>query len=170
MVRAATIEDAPAIARVHVASWRSTYKTLLPVDFLDSLNEAHYADRWRRFIADGSTRAYVLESEDEVVGFASGGPERAGETGYAGELYSIYILYGHQHRGHGRELVKSVVGGLRELGLEDMILWVLRDNQGARRFYEKLGGLYIRTQPMTLGSASLDEVAYGWPNLDRLLY
>ena len=170
MIRTATIDDAPAIAQVHVASWRSTYRTLLPSDFLDSLTEANYADRWRRFIGEGSSRVYVLEDEGMLVGFASGGRERAGETGYTGELYAIYILDGSQRRGHGRELVRAVVDGLREMGLDDMIIWVLRDNQAARLFYERLGGQYVRTQPVTLGSATLEEVSYGWPRLNGVRY
>ena len=35
MIRPATLNDAPEIARVHVASWRSTYQGLLPDDFLE---------------------------------------------------------------------------------------------------------------------------------------
>jgi ribosomal protein S18 acetylase RimI-like enzyme len=111
-----------------------------------------------------------VEHEDELVGFASGGRERAGEPGYAGELYAIYILDDFQRRGHGRELVRAVVAGLREMGLEDMIIWVLRDNQPARRFYERLGGVHVRTQPITIGSAILEEVSYGWPRLDDVRY
>jgi ribosomal protein S18 acetylase RimI-like enzyme len=170
MIRAATVEDAPEIARVHVAAWRSTYRSLLDRDFLDSLAEAHYADRWRRFIGEGSSHVYVVEEEGEVVAFASGGRERAGETGYGGELYAIYVLADFQGRGHGRELVRAVVAGLREMGLDDMIIWVLRDNQAARRFYERLGGVYLRTQNITIGSATLEEVSYGWPRLDDLRY
>src|ERR1700674_303388 len=120
MVRTADIDDAPEIARVHTASWRSTYRNLLPGDFLDSLTEASYADRWRRVIGDGSSRVYVAEDDGVPVGFASGGRERAGETGYSGELYAIYVLDDFQRRGHGRELVRAVVGALREMGLDDM--------------------------------------------------
>jgi ribosomal protein S18 acetylase RimI-like enzyme len=160
------VDDAPAIARVHVASWRSTYRAVMPRDFLESLSEVGYAERWRRLIEEGSSRVYVVENDGEVVGFASGGRERAGETGYSGELYAIYILDDFQHRGRGRELVRAVVGGLRELGLEDMLIWVLRDNEAARNFYERLGGVYVRQQPITIGSMTLEEVSYGWRRLD----
>jgi ribosomal protein S18 acetylase RimI-like enzyme len=170
MVRPAILDDAPAIARVHVASWRSTYRTILPGDFLESLTDAGYAERWKRFIGEGSSRVYVVEHAGEVVAFASGGRERAGETGYSGELYAIYVLDAFQRRGHGRELVKAVVVGLREMGLEDMIIWVLRDNEPARNFYERLGGVYVRAQPITIGSVTLEEVSYGWRRLDGVRY
>src|SRR2546427_7008305 len=166
MIRAATTLDAPAIARVHVSSWRTTYKGLLPDDFLESLSESAYSERWNRVIADGSTRIYVVEDGGEVIGFASGGRERAGEPGYEGELYAIYVLESAQRRGFGRDLLRATVGGLREMGLADMIIWVLSDNQPARVFYERLGGVYVRSQPITIGAVTLEEVSYGWRRLD----
>ena len=166
LVRRADIEDAAAIAAVHVDSWRTTYRGLLPDDFLDSLDEDHYRERWLRSLRDDAARIYVAEEDRRVVAFASGGRERAGEGGYSGELYAIYVLERAQRHGHGKGLVRAVTGGLRELGLRDMIVWVLRDNSRARAFYEHLGGVYVRTQPITIGSALLDEVSYGWRSLD----
>ncbi len=170
LVRPAGTRDASAIARVHVASWRTTYRGLLPDEFLASLTESGYTDRWRRSIEEGSSRVYVAEEGGSVVGFASGGRERAGELGYGGELYAIYVLDVAQRRGHGRELVRAVAGGLRELGYTDMIVWVLRDNAPARAFYERLGGVFLRGQPITIGSAVLPEVSYGWRSFDDIRY
>ena len=169
LIRPAEIDDAPAIARVHVATWRTAYRGLLPDDFLASLDEAGYTERWRRTLSESSSHVYVAEAAEGLVGFASGGRERAGEDGYEGELYAIYVLDEAQGRGHGRRLVQAVAGGLREMGLDDMIVWVLRDNKAARRFYERLGGVYVRVQPITIGSALLQEVSYGWKSLDAIL-
>lgn len=170
VVRPAEVDDARAIAQVHVAAWRSTYRGLLPDDFLGSLEEAGYEERWKRTLRESADRVYVAEDRDTVVGFASGGRERAGETGYAGELYAIYVVLEAQGRGHGRRLVRAVAGGLAEMSLADMIVWVLRDNRKARDFYERLGGVFVRAQPITIGSALLQEVSYGWKRLDAISY
>ncbi len=170
LVRPAEVDDAAAIAGIHVATWRTAYRGMLPDDFLASLHDAGYAERWRRTIGNNSDRVYVAENSQGVIGFASGGRERAGEDGYGGELYAIYVLEEAQGRGHGRRLVQAVVGGLRELGLTDMIVWVLRDNAIARKFYQRLGGVYVRAQPITIGSALLQEVSYGWKLLDDVRY
>src|ERR1700730_1563513 len=106
MIRLADLDDAPGIAHVHVASWRTTYRGLLPDEFLESLSESGYEDRWRRNIAEGTNTVHVVEEDGGVVGFASGGRERAGESGYSGELYAIYMLDNAQRRGYGRELVR----------------------------------------------------------------
>ena len=170
MIRPALQDDAAEIARVHVAAWRSSYQGLLADDFLASLSEAGYTDRWRRVIGDRASRVFVVEEPEGIVGFASGGRERAGESGFAGELYAIYIVAGSQRKGHGRELVRAVAAALREMGLRDMIVWVLRDNAPAREFYERLGGSYVRAQPITIGTTTLEEVSYGWRDLDEIRY
>src|ERR1700694_2786198 len=94
MVRPAELDDAEGIARVHVATWRSAYRGLLPDDFLASLSEANYTERWRRVIGDGLSRVFVVEEANGISGFASGGRERAGEVGFAGELYALYVVEG----------------------------------------------------------------------------
>ena len=170
MVRPALQEDAEGIARVNIATWQSAYRGLLPDDFLASLSEASYAERWRRILRDGSSSVYVVEQPEGIVGFASGGRERAGENGFAGELYAIYVLASAQRQGHGRELVRAVAGALREMKLKDMIVWVLHDNASARQFYERLGGIYVRSQPITIGTATLEEVSYGWRRLEDIRY
>lgn len=167
-VRPAEIADARAIAAVYVDTWRAAYRGLLPDGFLDALSKDVYEERWRRSLGDASGRAYVAVAGREIVGFASCGRERAGEDAYEGELYAIYVRHEEQRRGHGRRLVQAAARGVRELALGDMIVWVLRDNHAARVFYERLGGAYLRTQPITIGSSLLQEVAYGWRNLDSL--
>ncbi|HEX2646016.1 MAG TPA: GNAT family N-acetyltransferase [Candidatus Dormibacteraeota bacterium] len=169
MVRRAVISDAAAIAGVHVATWRTAYRGLLPDEFLASLGEAGYEERWRRNLGQSASQVYVADENDDVVGFASGGRERAGEPGFHGELYAIYVLEKAQGHGHGHRLVHAVAQGLHEMGLADMIVWVLRDNPTARRFYERLGGVYVRAQPITIGPTTLQEVSYGWTNLERLI-
>src|SRR5215472_10508942 len=104
MVRDAQAGDATAIANVHVATWRTAYRGLLPDEFLRSLAEAGYEARWKRNLQEGTALVYVASEGDKIVGFASGGRERAGESGFEGELYAIYVLEEAQGRGHGHRL------------------------------------------------------------------
>ena len=48
-------------------------------------------------------------------------------------------------------------------------LWVLRENVGARRFYERLGGTVLAEKAVTEGAATMHEVAYGWADLSDLI-
>ena len=173
-VREAGPADAAAIARVHVDSWRTTYCGIVPDDYLAQLS---YAERERRWQSDlinaesGQSAYFVYVAEDEsgqIVGFASGGPERIGDPVYTGELYAIYILAAHQGNGMGRRLVQSLAARLVQAGMRSMLVWVLADNP-SRHFYEALAGEPVRQQPIEIGGVMLDEVAYGWPDTSLLV-
>jgi ribosomal protein S18 acetylase RimI-like enzyme len=167
MLRLAEPSDAAAIASVHVASWRTTYRGLLPDAYLDAMDVDQYAARWHRMLLDPAGRSMVLVAEEEgiVVGFASGGPERDEDDRYEGELYAIYVLREFQGRGLGRALAEAVAAALADRGVTSMVVWVLRDNAAARGFYERLGGAYLRERELQLGSEGglqLSEVSYLW--------
>ena len=170
MIREATCADVAGIARVHVDSWRTTYPGLIPDAVLAGLS---YADRerlWTRALceADSTTCVYVaVDPGGEIVGFASGGPARPGDPAYPAELYAIYLLAAAQGQGLGRRLVGAVAARLQTAGYPALIIWVLASNP-ARQFYEALGGRLVRRQPITIGGAALEEVAYGWPDLGVL--
>jgi GNAT superfamily N-acetyltransferase len=92
-----------------------------------------------------------------VVGFASYGIERAtdglprqppaGATpGHSprprsqpAELYALYVHPDWWSTGTGRALMDRVLTEVRAEGYPRIILWVLRDNRRARRFYERVG-------------------------------
>jgi ribosomal protein S18 acetylase RimI-like enzyme len=170
-IRAAKADDAPAIARVHVETWRSAYRGIVPEAYLAGLSPAERAAEWRNDLTDwgGARFALVVHEEgDELIGFAAAGPERSGDPKYRSELYAIYVLPSHQRCGLGRALVRAVTGRLVAGGTRSMLLWVLEANAPARRFYETLGGEVVRGQPIEIGGVTFTEVAYGWPDLNAL--
>ena len=48
-----------------------------------------------------------------------------------------------------------------------MLVWVLAENP-SRQFYEALGGQELGQQEITVGGATLVEVAYGWKDIGGL--
>ncbi len=170
-IRLAAPADVPDVARVHVASWRSTYRGIVPDDVLDNLNVDRRAEGWQAALDSAPAQGRVIlvaETEaDGVIGFASAGPERESDPRYRSELYAIYLLDTAQGRGIGGRLVRAAASWLLEQGHEAMLVWVLRDNP-ARGFYERLGGVYLREKPITVGSAILSELCFGWADLREL--
>jgi GNAT superfamily N-acetyltransferase len=161
--------DVPAIARVHVQSWRTTYRGLLPDDLLAGLSTERREEQWRRSLEGSATDAasgcvYVLEREGDVIGFANGGPEREAGSVFDGELYAIYLLEEHQGHGYGRALFTRVAAFLSEHGCTSMRVWVLAGNP-AEAFYRRLGGARVAEKLIEIGGVAYSEVAYGWREL-----
>jgi GNAT superfamily N-acetyltransferase len=142
----------------------------VPDEHLASLSYEARAKRWEEILSttDGPGFVYVAQDDSgNVVGFATGGPERSGDPIFRGELYAIYLLASHQRKGIGRHLVAAVVNRLMQTGFDSMLLWVLTQNP-SRKFYEALGGQPVREKEIVIGGATLTEVAYGWPDIRGL--
>ena len=173
IVRQARVEDAADIAKVRIDSWRSTYKGIVPDEFLANLSYEANEKRWQTILSDASSTGgicYVAEeASGQVVGFISGGPERdQDEPDYSGELYAIYILKEYEGQGIGRRLTEALVEKLLEAGMASMLVWVLAENP-ACRFYEALGGQYVKTAKEEIGGKLLDLIGYGWSDIKTLL-
>lgn len=165
-IREATCADAPGVARVHAASWRTTYPGIFPAELLERLTPEAREPMWRRILCDEPRPGFVyvaLGDDGRVVGFAHGGAESTGEPHLTGELYAIYLLAEHQRRGLGRALFSLVRGRLRALGHQGMLIWVATANDPARRFYEAMGGVAVRERTVELFGVPVAETAYGWP-------
>jgi ribosomal protein S18 acetylase RimI-like enzyme len=166
-IRAATPIDAAQIARVHVDSWRSTYRDLLSGDYLASLSYEERAKRWTQVLELEAKRnfAFVVENDQgNIVGFVDSGPEREGRPGYDGELYAIYLLEEYHGHGWGGQLFERAKADLSERGYAAMMLWVLKDNR-TRGFYERMGGVMIGEKEAEIGGTKVIEVAYGWEKI-----
>lgn len=163
-IRRASREDASAIARVHVASWRSTYAGLIPETYLAALDAEERARQWDLLIGSGRDLFHVAEDESGIFGFVSGGPIREPVDGYDAELHTIYLLADRQGSGMGRRLVNAIVQDLRGAGFRSMVVWVL-DQNPAVQFYKRLGAIEIARKTVEIGGAMLDDRALGWPDL-----
>lgn len=175
-IRVAGVADAAAIAAVHVDAWRETYVSIVPVQVLAGLSVDRRTEIWHSILtnptASNSSAVFVAEREGTVVGFGCCGMQRAenlNSQGYDGEISSIYVLRAFQGRGLGAALMSTMGGELQRRRLHAASLWVLRENESARRFYAKLGGDIVgeKTDILENGVVFV-EVAYGWRDLGAL--
>lgn len=163
VIRRAKVDDAPAIARVHIASWQEAYAGIVPADVLDNLDVARREEQWRDWLERGpqeSIRIWLAAKGPDVVGFSSLGPSRDEDADRrTSEIYTIYLLPSAWGSGAARELMRTM---LAEPEAEDPItLWVLSDNERARHFYRRHGFAHDGTERIeSFGGAQLLEVRY----------
>jgi len=77
------------------------------------------------------------DDDDGIAGFASIGGSR--EVAGWGEIYALYVDPEHWGAGVGRRLLDDSRRRLADAGYADAVLWVLRGNEGAERFYRADG-------------------------------
>jgi len=139
MIRKAVLEDVEQLTNVHVLSWQSAYRGLIPNEVLDNIDYQARNEMWNKTVCDSSTETVVAIVDKKVVGFANFGSCRdEGEVLIAGELRAIYLLHEFWNKGIGSQLLDYVTGALKK-EYENVLLWVLDSNQNAIQFYEHHG-------------------------------
>jgi ribosomal protein S18 acetylase RimI-like enzyme len=163
--------DAEDLARVHVQSWRETYKGLLPDAYLARMSETAHARRFAHALMKPGPDDVTLAAADRwgLVGYVQGGPSRRRLADEA-EVATLYLVRRVQGRGLGGRLLVGAARALASRGARSLVISVLRDNVGARGFYEHLGG---EAEPARLepgpGGGSYHEVAYRWADIRTLI-
>jgi ribosomal protein S18 acetylase RimI-like enzyme len=182
-VREATPMDAGEIARVHVETWQSAYAGLVPDGYLAGLSVGRLEGWWRELLGrrKGETVLVALDEAGEIVGFGScgrvrepregatapgvgGGRGGRADSGWRGEIYTLYVHPDAQEQGHGRALLVALMEELAAKGFVDAGLWMLAGNP-TRFFYERMGGQAQAEREERFAGVWLPEVAYVWPDL-----
>ena len=140
LLRAATPDDAMAVANVHVRSWQVAYRGLMPDEFLDALRPEVRAGRYTFGSPDPLQPATIIAvDEGAICGFATTGPALDTDGHGKGELYSLYVDPPSWHLGVGRALIAAAREHLRGHDFTEARLWVLAGNDRAERFYRADG-------------------------------
>lgn len=169
IIRPAVADDASAIAQVHVTAWQIAYRSLVPQEYLDSLDIMERTQLWHSILVgditvEGIPRPadFVAESNGALVGFANVGRFRdePGNT-QAGELWTMYLSPDHWGTGVADALMAATLEQLEQLGFSVSYLWVLEGNERARRFYERHGwSPDDMIKSFEVGGASVPEIRY----------
>jgi len=170
--RHATGNDAESIASLHTASWRDSYRGILPESYLGGQIVDERSNLWKsRFSSLRPERFLVVlaESAVELVGFACVLLDKDPRWGAC--LDNLHVLPGWRSQGVGRMLFGRATEWVisAEPGWP-IHLWVFEANFRARRFYDALGGEVVEHHKKELLKGIwVSSVLYVWHDLQELL-
>lgn len=127
----ATRTDAEVVGYVHSTAWKQTYTDIFPAEYLKQDTPQKRADEFLSSF-DVGNEYFILYEEDTAVGII----KMLKETDDTCEMSAIYILDEYRNKGYGRQALVYLNEILKP---KKLYLWVLKDNEKARRFYEKNG-------------------------------
>src|SRR5215831_21119142 len=137
-IRDATLADAPALAALFVEAWRDEHAGLLPEAVLAARSVAESETNWRRTLRRAED-VILVAGEAPLAGLVVG-VLQADEWQGAAQVALVQVARSSRRRGLGAALMRETAGRLCRQGADAMIVRVLEANDGARRFYEALGG------------------------------
>ncbi|MEW2527976.1 GNAT family N-acetyltransferase [Streptomyces sp. NPDC047071] len=164
-VREMVAADVEAVSAIRVRGWQAAYVGIVPQTYLDAMTVEGDAGQRRQWVSQPGRQSRDLVALDGhgPVGWICFGPLRgeAPGPGRFGEVYALYVSVDLIGQGIGRRLLEEAHGQMKEQGFESSALWVLADNQRARRFYEQSGYQADgATQDDTYDEVTLTELRY----------
>ncbi|WP_298462393.1 GNAT family N-acetyltransferase [uncultured Cellulomonas sp.] len=137
VVRSARLDDAFALARVHVGTWRETYRGVMRDVVLEAPDFIARREQFRTTVLsdarfDGGVA--VAERDDEIVGIALAGPATGDDARRVTQLYVLYTYLAVHGSGVGSALLAAVFNERTSSAL-----WVAEPNSRAHAFYRKHG-------------------------------
>ncbi len=139
-LRDADAADAAAIAAVHVASWRASYRGIMADAYLDGPAEQERAKVWaERMSAAEPPLVVVAERGGSMVGFACAFP--AEDAKWGTRIDNLHVLPHCQRQGIATRMMRALA--VRIAAVEPSLpvfLWVYDVNSTARAAYQSLGG------------------------------
>ena len=169
-MRPARVDDAEAIARVQLVTWRTAYRAFLPAAVLDDWDEPAAMDAWRAAVVAPPTPAHgVLVALDgaEVTGFAAFGPAELADgaeplpTGSTNEVTALLVEPRWGRRGHGSRLLAAVADLAAAAGVVRLQMWLPEQDDVTSRFLAGTGWAadgWVRT--FDTGSSTIRQVRW----------
>lgn len=153
--------DANQIFDVYKTSWLNAYAGILPHKALSRMISRRDAKWWANAI-NKTAVILVMEFGDQVVGYATIGPNRVSSFTAEGEVYELYIKPEYQGLGLGSKLFNNARMELNRRGYKGFVVWVLSDNNQGARFYHGAGGTAIATGTEAFDDVVLEKTAFYW--------
>ena len=153
-IRKAAKEDVRQIAEILVEDWQKAYRGIIESAFLDTMNvEQRYRMEIQRY-----QKYTVAVREEEILGYAWN--EMSSDEPADCEIVALYVRYAERKKGIGKALLQNSMDLFRASGRRKMIVWCLRENDEARKFYEKMGGKAYKTGTHQWGNRDYEMISY----------
>ena len=161
IIRKAIKDDARQIAEILVEDWQIAYRGIIDDDYLDSMSvEERYKIESQRY-----NIYMVAEIGKEISGFSWN--EMISDEEADCEIIALYVRNAKRSSGIGRALFRNSIDFFKASGKKKMIVWCLKENYEARKFYEKMGGTVYKPGTHQWGARNYEMISYLY-SLDQI--
>ena len=159
-IRLNRIEDQEGMAKIKVDCWQDTYKNIIDQSYLDSLNYEIQTNKYIDSFDEYKNMVLVAEdvNDHKIIGYSCFSTD-ANEYADA-ELISLYIDKNYSRQGVGTSLLRETIKELKKYNKKTMMLWCIKENKNAIKFYEKMGGIKVFDKMAKIGNKVYQEYGY----------
>jgi ribosomal protein S18 acetylase RimI-like enzyme len=146
-VRRIGVDELEIVRELAMVIWPKCYRNIIGPDRVDAMLAVLYAnDALEREMLEQGHVFWVVSYGDFDVGYASA--YRDGERLW---LKKLYVRDDHRGLGLGKALIEAALAHFQSLTIQDMALYVNRDNTPAIDYYLRSGFQVEAEVPVTMG-------------------
>jgi len=154
VIRPSVPADEAAIAALHTATWRESFRGALSDAYLDGPLESEMRARWQRRLTEAQPGRLLLTAvlDGGFAGFLAAVPD---EDDPGRDLIdNLHVPPELRNCGIGATLMREAADRLAAMGRSRAVLRVVEANEGACRFYRDLGGVEGAPELRRIGAGS----------------
>lgn len=128
-------EDWGELGRIHCLSYHSTYKSIMPEDYLKTITINERQQFYRNILKKGRMNTAILIEEDTALGLLRISELEENRI----VIEELYLLEDCRGKGFGTTFLLWIEEELIRRSGRTLELWVLQENLRAIKFYQRYG-------------------------------
>ena len=141
IIRLATKKDCDKLSKLKHQVWCETYRGIYSDEKIDNFDYERNSEKFLNIINDPNVYLYVVESNNNLVGYMDFGAPYRPYKDYEQEIGLLYIKKEFQGKGIGRKLFNIAYSNIKDKGYSEFFISCNKYNLNAQKFYEKMGGI-----------------------------
>ncbi len=158
-IRLATITDINNLSVLKQKVWDETYRGIYDDAIIDNFDYEGKAKSFNEILEHPKVSLYVVESDNNLVGYMSVGEPIRKYKDYKQEIGLLYLRKNFQKKGIGTYLFNLASKEIKKNGYQEFFISCNKYNLNARAFYEKMGGILVEEDEES-NNKRYDQVKY----------
>lgn len=139
-IRKVEVGDANTLAFIQTESWKSAFNTILSKDDLDRYTDLNRAITiYNKLLNEKIGNGLILTIDLNPHCIAYWDKTRDEEMDGYSEIICIHSLGANWGKGYGTAMMNHILSDIKKAGFSKVMLWVFKENDRARKFYENHG-------------------------------
>ena len=134
------IGDENVLAHIQTEAWKEAFSDIISKEDMEKYTDINKArEMYTMILSENIGNGFILSIDGNPHCIAYFDKSRDDEFKEYAEIICIHSLSSNWGKGYGSIMMEHILKEIKEAGFNKVMLWVFKENNRARKFYEKHG-------------------------------